>query len=244
MPSSTPDQWDQSTRSTLYIPSKRIQMSGRSTGVSSSRIQVAILLVFLVVAGLPLALGYLWMLYQRRARQHRRHGSNQSIGLVIMDSSVSVDLVVRQDHYPESGGRDIESRYSTETILSPISPRRAVFEPNRIPTMPATSTGELKDNILDRRGRVQLKCDTTAQYAIDMVAKAPMPQSCPANSLRVLPVFGFDEGTITPPIGSPLWQRKPNSAHNSDSPRQQHSGRALVTFSDIMFRPEDAVNDV
>jgi hypothetical protein len=220
-------------------------MSGRSiAGISSSRIQIAILLVFLVVAGFPLALGYLWMLYQRRVRQHRRHGSNQSIGLVIMDSSVSVDLVVRQDHCAESDGRDIESRYSTETTLSPIFPRRAVLETNRIPTLPATSTGELKDNILDWTGRAQLMCDTTAHYAIDMVAKALIPQSCPANSLRVLPVFGFDEGTITPPIGSPLWQRKPDSAYISNSPRQQHSGRALVTFSDIIFRLNDAVNDV
>ena len=245
MPCLVHGQGDQLARPTSGAPAKRFQMTSRSVaGVSSPHIQIAILLVVIIVAGLPLALGYLWILYQRRLRQHRRHDSNQSIGLVVMSSSVSVDYIVKQDSYTESNGRDIESRFSTETILSPVSPKRALSELNRMLAMPATSTEERKDNILDRRGRAQLKCDTMAQYAIDMVVAVPVPQSCPANCLRVLPEFGFDEGTITPPIGSPLWQRKPDSAHMSESPRQQHSGRELVAFSDIMFRPYDASNGV
>lgn len=239
--------WVSSTRSTSNMFVKRSHMIGRrSTGISSSRIDIVFLVIFLVVAsaGFSLAVGHIWIRYQRRLVQHRRHGSYQSIALVMMDSRVSSDHVAQQDQCADGNGGDIESRYSTDTIISPKFPRRVVFDANRASTRPATSTGEWKDGILDRRGRAQLKCDTTAQYAIDMVVKAPVPQSCPANTLRVLPTFGFDEGTITPPIGSPLWRRKPDSAQASDSPRQQRSGRGLVKFSDVMFRANHMANGV
>ena len=238
MASFIPTDRDRSTFSKPVILSRGLQTTDKPNVVFSElRIRIAILVVCLVVAstGLSFALGYFWIRYQRTFTQHRRHGSHQSVAFGILDSSFAVDLAVPPGHLARSDGRDTESRCSYDTILSPKSSTQAVFETNRMSTMTPTPTRERRDNILDRRGRTRLKCDTTAHLVTGMVNNAQILQSCPVYSLRVLPVFGFDEGTITPPIGSPLWHRRPESAHISDSPQPQHSGRSLVPFSDVMF---------
>ena len=116
----------QSVRSRPAINIERAPMTTIAhTDVSALRITIAILAVFIVVAVLPMALGYLWIFYQRGTRQHQRHESGQSIGLVIMDSNVGIDV-----HYSPCAGdveeaRDIENRHSAETICSPLSPGQA-----------------------------------------------------------------------------------------------------------------------
>ena len=103
--------------------------------------------------------------------------------------------------------------------------------------------------MLDRRGKNPLKCDTTAQYAIDAVLTgAIMPKSCPDKRLQLLPVYGFDEATITPTIGSPLWRPKPDSAGVAESPkrimRSKLSSRGPVTFSEFVDQSKDQIGDV
>ena len=187
------------------------------TDVTSLQITIAVLVVFIIVAGLPIILGYVWILYRRRTTQHQRDGIRRSIGLVIVDSNVGIDV-----HYSPCAGdveaaRDVERRYSTETIVSPVSLGQTLVEPYH---QPARSTPLPRDNILDRRGRTRLNCDTRARHFIDGVLTPPMVESCPVNKIQITPKFGFDEASITPPVGSPLWKRQPDSAGVPDSPRR------------------------
>jgi hypothetical protein len=165
---------------------------------------------------------------------------------MIMDSNVGIDV-----HYsPCAGGdieeaRDVGSRLSAETIFSPLSPRQALLEPDQRLARP---TPVARDNILDRRGRSRLNCDTRAQYIIDAVLTPSMVKSCPVNTIPIPPIFGFDEATITPPVGSPLWRRKPDSAGVPDSPRRilrQHvSFGPATSFADFMDLPKVVVKEV
>lgn len=185
------------------------QLSARSivhANVSSLQIATAVLVIFIVVAGLPFALGYVWFLYRRRLQRHERDAHDESIGLMTLDSTLPVGLGIRNSSCAENASADVEGSLSASTVLSPKSPKLTLLTPSHWPSKSAPGP---KDNILDRRGKTPLQCDTTAQYAIDAVLTGSMmPGSCLANRLQLLPVYGFDEATITPPIGSPLWRRK------------------------------------
>lgn len=192
-----------------------------------------------------MALGYLWIFYQRRPRQHQRHESTQSIGLVIIDSNVGIDVHYSPCAADVEEARDVERRFSAETIVSPLSPKQPLLEPDQQLTRPTPMT---RDNILDRRGRSRLNCDTRAKYVIDAAITPSMAKSCPVNTIQIPPIFGFDEATITPPVGSPMWRRHPDSAGIPDSPRRilrQHvSFGPATSLADFMDRPKVAVKEV
>ena len=175
-------------------------------------------------------------------RQQANH-NEESISLMIMESAAPVGLGIRQSPCSEQNVVNIETRHSAETILSPKSPRPSLITPG------TKSAPGPSNNMLDRRGKNPLKCDTTAQYAIDAVLTGSiMPKSCPYKPLHLIPVYGFDEATITPPIGSPLWRRNPDSAGVAESPkrimRSKLSSRGPVTFSEFVDRSTDTTGDV
>jgi hypothetical protein len=213
---------------------------------SSLRVIIAILSTVLVIALLAFVPGVLWLLHWRRGIQQQASHNEELIGLMTMDSAPPVGLGIQHRSCSEQNVINIETRQSSETILSPKSPRQHMLAPSD--WAPKSAPGP-RHNMLDRRGKSPLKCDTTAQYAIDAVLTgAIMPKSCPDKRLHLLPVYGFDEATITPPIGSPLWRRKPDSAGVAESPkrimRSKLSSRGPVTFSEFVEHSTDATGDV
>ena len=80
-------------------------------------------------------------------RQNERHDSSQSIGLMIMDSNVEIDV----RYSPWAGGdiemaRDVKCKISVETNFSP-GPYQASLEPDQRLTGHTTVPSE---NILNR----------------------------------------------------------------------------------------------
>lgn len=174
------------------------------------------------------------------------HTASNDDSIELTDTTVPGGLGIQHGPDAEQNPQDDETRASAETVLSPTSPRRPLLTPSHGPTIFAPGP---KNNILDRRGRSRLECDTAALYAFDAVLTGSiMARSCPAKRLRLSPMFGFDEASITPPIGSPLWRRRSDSAGDAESSkrimRSKMSSRGPLTISESADRPLDAKGDV
>lgn len=125
--------------------------------------------------------------------------------MLVFESDISIDMIV-DDCWSQSDGTefdDLSEQGSMETIVSSASATRATFGIDNLPNL-------IKGNILERRGRKDMLCDTSAYYEVNMIASAAGPLSGRMSAKRSVtrPVFGFNFQEITPPVGSPLWNRK------------------------------------
>lgn len=131
--------------------------------------------------------------------------------MLIYESNISIDMVMEDGQYgsysPTVCDDDLstQGRNSMETILSSASATQITFALDKLPMSMAMKAG----GILERRGRGQLGCDTSAYYDMSGTQVTPtMPASGASKKSFMKPVFGFEVQEITPPVGSPLWNRK------------------------------------
>lgn len=183
----------------------------RTTTTLTTTLRVVICLL----AALTLIGGTLWILVRTRVRLRRLRRSNayrsgyESVpgsARLILESSISIDMIPEDNESSGTEFEDLSGRSSMETILSSASATRITFDIEKIP-------GLMKGNILERRGRGKsLHCDTTAYYETNSVVAGSGAltgrKDHTRSVIRQVPVFGFNIQDITPPVGSPLWNRK------------------------------------
>ena len=132
--------------------------------------------------------------------------SPSSLGVEIFESDISIDMIAEDGDIQSSGTEfdDLSDQGEMETIVSSASATRMNFTLENLPNM-------MRGGILERRGRKNtLRCDTTAYYEFDAHRTQPGPESAVPETKKSVtrPVFGFHFQEITPPVGSPLWNRK------------------------------------
>ena len=190
---------------------------------------VGLLIVF---AAIPTTMGILWIVHRMTENYRQRYESLPTIEL----DSVQPDLEAHHSgECPAIDSSEPDGRVLTESIVSPSSSNQYLLDLDRLPTR-----SELNGtaNVVDRKRRCLLTCDTSVRYAVDVVVTPPILPPGSGKAFQILPIYGFDASTITPPVGSPLWTRKPDSAGTVDSPRsiwreQLLSGKS-VPFSAVI----------
>lgn len=127
----------------------------------------------------------------------------KSSSVKVFESDISIDMI-GDDGRTQSDGTefdDLSEHGSMETIISSVSATQMTF--THLP-------GLLQGNILERRGRKDLQCVTSQYYEASTITigtgtiSGRMEQKMSVTR----PVFGFNFQEITPPVGSPLWNRK------------------------------------
>lgn len=126
-------------------------------------------------------------------------------GFEVFESDISIDMIAEDGQTYSSGTEfdDLSDCGDLETILSSASATRLEFRLDSLPNI-------MKGSILERRGRKDMLCDTSAYYEFDTVATNTTPLSAVHEAITSVarPIFGFNFQDITPPVGSPLWSRK------------------------------------
>lgn len=185
--------------------------------LTTSAVANAMRLTIVLLGALTLSLVTIWLLGRIRLRwkRHRRNKISLVSGLeadyppmssnfLVLESDISIDMIIEDVKTPSSGTEfdDMSELGSMETIVSPVSATSLNFDIDKLP-------GILKGGILERRGRNDLQCDTFAYYSVDTIEPRTGPISARLESKRSVtrPVFGFNFQEITPPVGSPLWNR-------------------------------------
>ena len=178
----------------------------------------AMRLIVMLLGAVTLSLIIIWLLarVRLRLRRHRRNKISCSGGyeaiypptsssMLVLESDISIDMIA-DDRQTQSSGTefdDLSEQGSMETIVSSASATRATFGIENLP-------GLIKGSMLERRGRKDLSCNTSGYYEANMIATGTGPLSGRMSAKRSVtrPVFGFNFQEITPPVGSPLWNRK------------------------------------
>ena len=196
----------------------------------------------MILAGMSLATGALYLLL-RRQRRRPRQVVVPGTPLLVYESSISIEF---DDIEDEEGTVVDESehmkRASLDTILSNGTARKLTFGVNILPFLEGPIGG-----ILDRRGKANMECDTTAYYETDIViptvAKSPIDRTFRRPTIGFMqniasplspfwsrqttvasprgPVFGFDAKTITPPMCSPMWSRRVGLRSATEAPNRK-----------------------
>jgi hypothetical protein len=203
-------------------------------GSISSTLKVAIM----VLAGFALVTAAMYLLFRNRKEPTLVWPATP---LLVYESSVEIEF---DDVENEDGSildaEEYEGRTSLETILSSGTPRKLAFDVGSV--MPFL--GRRRLGILDRRGKLMLQCDTTAYYETDIIptaTKSPIDRMMCRPKVHFLenvatplspfwsrqakitspqqrPMFGFNPGNITPPVGSPMWSWKANARTITEHP--------------------------
>ena len=153
-----------------------------------------------------------------RIRLRYDHRTEDSTELLIVESNITIDMLVEDGQDSVTDFEDMSGRTSFETILSSVSATRIAFDIEKLPAI-------MRDGILERRGRSRMTCDTTIAHDMDHIITADPISGTPRNVRpAVQPVFGFDGLQITPPLGSAMWSRKMD-ARAGISPPLTHPGK-------------------
>lgn len=177
-------------------------------------------LLIVMLGVLTLSFMTIWVLTRLRLRCKRRHTLSlvtnnvgyeaiyppSASGIDVFESDISIDMIAEDGTTHSSGTEfdDLSENGDLETIVSSASATRLNFVLDALPSI-------MKGGILERRGRKNtLQCDTSAYYEFDKVATSTGPPSAVQELKRSVtrPIFGFSFQEITPPVGSPLWNRK------------------------------------
>lgn len=176
-------------------------------------------LVIVLLGVLTLAFFAYWLFSRIGFRWNRRltldlvPGANvyedihitSSSSIEVFESDISIDMIAEdvQTHSSGTEFEDLSDNGDLETIVSSASATRLSFRIDGLPNI-------MRGGILERRGRKDMQCDTSAYYDFDNVATGTGPPSAARESKRSVtrPTFGFSFQEITPPVGSPLWNRK------------------------------------
>lgn len=173
-----------------------------------------------LLGGGSLSLLVIWLLARIRLRWKRnKHnrlaltgGEYQALyppipssNMMVFESDITIDMILDDGDTLGTGKGfdDLSDHESMETIVSSVSATRTAFDIDELPPV-------MKGGILERRGRKDLSCDTSAYYNLNTIAMSNSPLSTHIEAKKTMtrPVFGFNFQEITPPVGSPLWNRK------------------------------------
>ena len=175
-------------------------------------------LLIVLLGSITLCFIFIWFLARVRLRWTRRHTlnhipfngedecnySSKQSTIEVFESDISIDMIGEDWNAYDSGTEfeDLTELDDMETILSSASATRMSF---RLETLPSIIRG----GILERRGRNNIYCDTSAYYDSDVIASDTGPLTGHTETKRSVtrPVFGFNFHNITPPIGNALWSR-------------------------------------
>lgn len=185
---------------------------------TTASMSASLKLVIIILACITLAFGLSWFILKTRARLRRNNGPE----FMIFESDVSIEFGDEGeiiDVFPIA--EEAEGRASFETILSSASPRRVMFDPDKLPAIIARRKGSL----LDRRGRGELACDTSAFYHTDAVPTPSATLSGGKRSAIFRPVLGFNERgeskpLKTPTTASPFWSKMAGLPLAPDPPKR------------------------
>ena len=126
-------------------------------------------------------------------------------GIEVYESDISIDMIAEDGQTQSSCTEfdDLSENGDLETIVSSASVTRLNFRVDSLPSI-------MQGGILERRGRKDMLCDTSAYYEFDTIATGTGPLSAAQETKKSVtrPIFGFNFQEITPPVGSPLWNRK------------------------------------
>ena len=182
---------------------------------TTNAVASAMRLIVVLLGAVTLSLVTIWLLGRIRIRWKRDRSNRISLvdeheavylpmstNCLVLESDVSIDMIVEDVKTPSSGTEfdNLSDLGSMETLVSAAS---ITFDIEKLPWL-------MKGGILERRGRKELQCDTSAYYSVDATAAGTSPISARFEPKRSVtrPVFGFNFQEITPPVGNPLWNEK------------------------------------